>query len=87
MLPLRKTLIRQSILLLSAVTLSASLMSASVSAADFNQTLDLANQGSSNAQFNLGLMYYEGDEVPQDYNKALSWFKKAAKDNDPLILD
>lgn len=85
MLPLSKIIIRKSLLLLSAVTLSASLMSASVLAADFDQTLDLANQGSSNAQFNLGLMYYEGDGVPQYYNKALSWFKKAVKDNDPLI--
>lgn len=30
----------------------------------------------------LGLMYLEGKEVPQDYNKARAWFEKAANQGD-----
>ncbi len=33
-----------------------------------------ANQGQAEAQFNLGLMYYHGE----NYNVAFKWFKKAA---------
>ena len=28
--------------------------------------------------YNLGVMYYEGQEVPQDYREAAKWFRKAA---------
>ena len=38
-----------------------------------------AQQGDAYAQFNLGLMYYEGEGVPQDYAKAMSWYLKAAE--------
>ena len=34
--------------------------------------------GDSNAQYFLGLKYYEGEEVPQNYSKATYWFQKAA---------
>ena len=37
-----------------------------------------ANQGFAKAQFNLGLMYYNGDGVAQDYKEAAAWFRKAA---------
>ena len=30
------------------------------------------------AQFSLGQMYYQGDGVVKNLEKALSWFKKAA---------
>ena len=39
----------------------------------------LAEQGDAYAQFNLGLMYVNGDGVPQDYKEAASWFRKAAE--------
>ncbi len=39
----------------------------------------LAEQGNANAQFNLGLMYDNGQGVPQDYAKALQWWRKAAE--------
>ena len=42
----------------------------------------LANQGDAKAQFNLGLLYYDGDEVSQNYNKAFYWFGKAAEQGD-----
>ena len=37
-----------------------------------------AAQGNSAAQYNLGLMYYNGDAVPQDYVQAHKWFNLAA---------
>ena len=39
----------------------------------------LAEQGIASAQFNLGVMYYRGQGVPQDYQAALKWFRKAAE--------
>jgi hypothetical protein len=38
----------------------------------------LADQDDANAQFNLGLMYLNGQKVPQDYAEAEKWFRKAA---------
>ena len=38
----------------------------------------LAEQGDAYAQFNVGLMYSEGEGVPQDYAKAAKWYSKAA---------
>ncbi len=39
----------------------------------------LAEQGNTNAQFMLGLMYYKGGGVPQDYAEAAKWYRKAAE--------
>lgn len=38
----------------------------------------LAKQGKASAQFELGVMYYKGEEVPQDYAESFKWFQKAA---------
>ena len=38
-----------------------------------------AEQGVALAQFNLGLMYYEGEGVAQNYVQAIYWFKKSAE--------
>ncbi|AKH36695.1 MULTISPECIES: tetratricopeptide repeat protein [Nitrosomonas] len=38
-----------------------------------------AEQGHAAAQFNLGLLYAEGQGVPQDSAKAVEWFTKAAE--------
>ena len=38
-----------------------------------------AEQGWESAQFNLGLMYYNGHGVIQDYNQALKWWRKAVE--------
>ena len=40
----------------------------------------LAEQGNSDAQINLGLMYYKGIGVPQDYAEALKWYRLAAEE-------
>ena len=70
---LNTSLIRKSILFLAAVMLSFSAM-----AADFNQMQRWANQGIAEAQFNLGLIYDNGEGVQQDYSKAAQWYEKAA---------
>lgn len=38
----------------------------------------LAEQGNADAQFNLGLMYFNGTGVAQDDQAALKWFRLAA---------
>ncbi len=42
----------------------------------------LAEQGDVNAQFNLGLMYYRGNGVLQDYKLAHKWFNIASAQGD-----
>ena len=37
-----------------------------------------ANRGDASAQFDLGLMYYGGQGLLQDYTKAVYWFHRAA---------
>ena len=38
----------------------------------------LAEQGHAGAQNNLGLMYYNGEGVPQDDKTAVKWYRLAA---------
>jgi TPR repeat protein len=38
-----------------------------------------ANQGDTNAQFNLALLYYHGVGTPQDSKQAVYWYTKAAE--------
>ena len=38
-----------------------------------------AENNISNAQYNLALMYYQGDGVKQDIKKSAEWLEKAAK--------
>ena len=42
----------------------------------------LAEQGDATAQSNLGVMYANGQGVPQDYPQALIWTRKAADQGD-----
>lgn len=37
-----------------------------------------AEQGKSQAQYNLGCSYRDGQGVSQDYSQAAQWFRKAA---------
>jgi TPR repeat protein len=41
-----------------------------------------ADQGGTQAQYNLGLMYSKGKGVPQDYVSAHMWFSLAAARGD-----
>lgn len=38
-----------------------------------------ANQGNADAQYNLGVMYYNSYGVAQDKTKAVQWYTKAAE--------
>lgn len=42
----------------------------------------LAEQGNVNAQFALGVMYDEGQGVPQDYEEAAKWWRNSAEQGD-----
>lgn len=43
------------------------------------QWLPLAEKGDSRAQFNVGLLYVDGQGVTQDYGQAAKWFERAAE--------
>ena len=45
---------------------------------DFRETLQAAERGNAQAQFNLGVMYATGQGVHQDYTEAVRWYRKAA---------
>lgn len=38
-----------------------------------------ADQGDASAQYNLGVMYVNGEGVTQDYKQAAKWYRKAAE--------
>lgn len=38
-----------------------------------------ANQGNADAQYNVGLCYYYGDGVKQDYKEAMKWYELAGQ--------
>ena len=70
------------IILLAALVLPSGQASASpltdISAADLQTLHAQAAQGEAKAQNNLGLLYYNGRGVPQDYAKAREWWEKAS---------
>ena len=45
----------------------------------FKLWLPLAEQGDAATQFNLGLMYANGQGVKQDYFEAVKWYRQAAE--------
>ena len=46
---------------------------------DFTDCKVKAEQGNAGAQVSLGLMYARGEGVPQDYEKAVEWWSRAAE--------
>jgi TPR repeat protein len=42
----------------------------------------LAEHGNAIAQYNLGVMYYKGEGVPQSYPNAVFWYRHAAWQGD-----
>jgi uncharacterized protein len=42
----------------------------------------LAHQGDDRAQYALGVLYYNGQGVPQDYAEARRWYRAAAEQGD-----
>jgi TPR repeat protein len=45
----------------------------------FRSMKPLAEKGDAKAQHNLGLMYYQGQGVPQNYSEAAKWYRRAAE--------
>ena len=43
----------------------------------------LAERGDSWAQHNLGIMYYDGEQVEKDFKEAVKWLRKAAEKDRP----
>ena len=48
-------------------------------AADIETMRKAAEAGDADAQYDLGLMYHDGEGVPEDYVEAVKWFRKAAE--------
>jgi len=46
-----------------------------------NKYYRAAEEGDPNAQFELGVLYMQGRQVPQDHQEGLRWFNEAAKQN------
>ena len=46
----------------------------------------LANQGNRDAQFAMGVLYYEGHGVNKNLDEALAWFRKAADSEHPTAM-
>ena len=51
-------------------------------ATNLREWTPLAEQGDADAQFNLGVMYNQGQGVPQDNKTAVKWYKLAAEQGD-----
>jgi TPR repeat protein len=76
-------------ILLIMLSLSALQTIASTSA-DFKIYTNSAEQGVAGAQYNLGVMYYKGQGITQNYKQAFDWYSKAAaqgNDADYLIIN
>ncbi len=50
--------------------------------AHFNDCQKKAERGDALAQYNLAVMYDDGRGIPQDFQKAIYWYTKAAKQGD-----
>ena len=46
---------------------------------EFEEAKRLAEDGDAEAQNDLGVMYGNGEGVPQDYKEAVKWYRLAAE--------
>src|SRR5205809_853742 len=53
-------------------------------AASLSRVRKAAEQGDAKAQFDLGVMYYKGRGLPQEYTEAARWYRKAADQGDAM---
>jgi TPR repeat protein len=81
----RITVILAAVLSLAFTTVAAQDFQkglAAYQAGDYATTLQewipAAEAGDAVAQYNLGIMYYNGKGVPQDYAEAVKWYRLAA---------
>ena len=58
------------------------LMCSACSVDDFESVKEAAEQGHAWAQFNLGVMYANGEGIPEDDAEAVRWYRKAAEQGD-----
>ena len=75
----RYTHIGKLAFLLIAFVVLAVLQPGPAKAQDIEQLRKAAEQGNATAQGNLGLMYNNGEGLPQDYQEAVIWYRKAAE--------
>ena len=47
----------------------------------YNSLVDIAEDGNDEAQYLIGLLYYRGDYVELNIDKAIQWFKRSARKN------
>ena len=71
-----------SLLVGATVGISFLLRVAQPNESEFELTMRLAEGGDTTAQWNLGVMYGNGEGVPQDDEEAVKWFTKAAEQGD-----
>ena len=71
------TLLKKMMVALLAVGIGQAAWADSVP--DFKETFQAAEQGFAAAQYNLGLMYANGQGVHQDDAQAVRWYRKAAE--------
>jgi len=62
--------------------LTALLAFQSAAASEFDEMKALADKGIAYAQFNLGVMYRNGEGVPENDAEAVKWYRKAADQGD-----
>jgi Sel1 repeat len=72
------TKLKRSILILLSIFIF-SIFLGYAHAIDFEENKKIADQGYAYAQSNMGLFYYHGVDVRQDYAEAARWFHKAAE--------
>lgn len=53
----------------------------------FEQLIVAAENGDPRAQYTVGYMYYEGQGVSQDEERALRWIERAAANGNPLAIE
>lgn len=70
---------RVNILILNKLKdLESELSLATLPSSSFTGCRKAAEDGEPSAQFTLGMCYYEGKDVEQDWDQAIIWFQKAA---------
>ena len=50
-----------------------------IAQSEYQDNIEAARNGDSNAQNAIGLCYAKGNGVPQDYEKAVAWYRRAAE--------
>lgn len=71
------------VLLTIIFTFSAGISSAQFVDSEYSEVLRKAEAGVDTGQFNLGLMYFKGEGVDQNFAEAIKWMKLAANQGLP----